>query len=141
MTTAKKTAAAKSADAKLEEKLDKNDDVSVVDSGDVLTREESIEDAKGKQLPDEERTPTSIAQPSDPNYPYTVEDANGVERIVSANPDNWEHPSSEPSEAAVKAAEEREKLEEERKQKRLDGLNSKSPDDGDKDNDGEKDKA
>lgn len=77
-------------------------------------------------------TPTSIAQPENPNYPATVEDpVAGIERIVQPPGDGWEPAPIEPSEEAIAASERAEELAAERKERRLSQLAGGSLEDRD----------
>jgi hypothetical protein len=96
MPPAKKAAASKSADDKVTEST-----------------------ASEPEVDETEETPTEVAQPADPNQPYTVEDSTGTERIVAPAGDGWEPAPVDPSEEQLAAAEKAEEAAEARKAARL----------------------
>lgn len=86
------------------------------------------DDAKATDSADT-TTDTSIAQPVDPNLPFTVEGKDGIERMVSAPSDGWEPAQVEPTEAEIKAAEEREQAQKDAREARLATVEDRTSDD------------
>jgi hypothetical protein len=64
-------------------------------------------------------TPTSVEEPLAPNQPYTVEDADGVERIIQPGTPVWVPAEVEPDPLEVERLEVLESKAEERKAARL----------------------
>lgn len=90
--------------------------MATTDSRSTAQRKKDHEAAEGtSSVP----SPTTISEPLPPNVPYTVEDADGIERIISPPTVAWTPAPVEPDPAEVERLEELEKKSEERKEARL----------------------
>ena|SRR6188768_1193583 len=96
---------------------------------DDTTTSRSTSSRTTKADKDNEETDLGIAEPENPQLPYTVEDSDGVERIVTVGDRAWTPPPSDPDPELVKAAKEREKKAKELAKKRQTPLGERKDED------------